>query len=492
MHLSNLIAPTEGALFFGEDKRIAGIASDSREIKEGFLFIAVTGTQKNGQDFIPDALARGAAAVLSETGTDKKLVPDSITLITVDDVRLALSKIASRFYPHQPSMVAAITGTSGKTSTVQFTRELWELAGHKSASIGTLGLITQDVKRYGSLTTPDPITLHQTIDETASIGVTHLCMEASSHGIELGRLDHVSVSVAAFTNLSRDHLDYHETMEKYLAAKLRLFTTLLKEDGTAVLNADIPEYQKIKDICAARGLKILNFGKDGEDIKLLDHKLEAKGQRLRLEIFDKPYDVLLPLIGAFQAANGLCGLAIAIASGEDPEKMCSAMSKLSGVAGRLELIGITPSGGTVFVDYAHKPAALEHVLETMRPHVAQFEGARLHVIFGCGGNRDKGKRPLMGKISECLADCIIVTDDNPRQEQADVIRQEILAGCQKGPNLREIGDRAEAIRKGIKDLAAHDVMVIAGKGHEEGQLVGDKILPFNDADVARTVLTELE
>lgn len=493
MHLSNLIAPTEGALFFGEDRHITGIASDSREVKEGFLFIAVTGTKKNGQDFIPDALKRGAAAVLSQTGTDKKNVPDSVTLVTVEDVRLALSKIASRFYPHQPSVIAAVTGTSGKTSTVQFTRELWEQSGHKAASIGTLGLITQDIKRYGSLTTPDPITLHQTIDETALMGVTHLCMEASSHGIELGRLDHVDVSVAAFTNLSRDHLDYHETMENYLAAKLRLFTTLLKENGTAVLNADIPEYQKIKDVCAARNLKVLSFGKEADgNIKLLDHKPEGQGQRLWIELFGKPYDVLLPLIGSFQAANSLCALAIAIASGQDPEKTVVALSKLSGVSGRLELIGTTPSGGSVFVDYAHKPAALEHVLKAMRPHVAENTGARLHVIFGCGGNRDKGKRPLMGKISEDLADRIIVTDDNPRQEQADVIRQEILAGCKKGPNLREIGNRAEAIRKGINDLAAHDVLVIAGKGHEEGQLVGDKVLPFNDATVARTVLKELE
>jgi len=488
MLLSNLIEPADGAARHGENIAISGVTADSRRVKEGFLFVAVPGTQQDGRTFIEDAIARGAKAVLCESGTDPASFPKTVTMITVPRVRETLSALASRAYPRQPETIAAVTGTSGKTSTVQFTRQLWTHGNHAAASLGTLGLIAPDITRYGSLTTPDPITLHQTLDEIAGKGVTHLAMEASSHGIELNRLDHVNISLAAFTNLSRDHLDYHETMEKYLDAKMLLFTKLLKPDGLVVLNADIPEYEDIRTTCETRGQKVMNFGHDGKDLMLLAHSPEPYGQGLRFELLGRPYEIDIPLIGEFQIWNAFCALALAVASGEDPDTMVEGMRHLVGVPGRLELIGKSPSGGTIFVDYAHKPSALEHVLTTLRPHVTAAPGAKLHVLFGCGGNRDKGKRPLMGKIAQNLADLVIVTDDNPRNEDPATIRKEVLAGCKDSPNLREIGDRAEAIHAAIDSLKKGDVLVIAGKGHEEGQIVGDTVLPFNDANVARTAL----
>jgi len=491
MRLSNLITLTDGATFEGEDRPISGLTADSRHVKAGFLFVAIPGTKLDGKDFIADAIARGAVAVLVERETNAPVLPADVTLITVPSARHALSIIASRFYPRQPQTIAAVTGTSGKTSTVQFTRQLWQSAGHNAASLGTLGLITSTSKKYGSLTTPDSVTLHKTIDEIASQGVTHLAMEASSHGIHLRRLDGVRVSLAAFTNISRDHLDYHETMERYFAAKLRLFTSILQSGGTAILNADTPEYEDLKAINEARGQRVISFGRKGADLRLLAHVPNAKGQDIRFELFGKPYELLLPMIGEFQIWNVFCALALAIGSGEDPDKMVEGMAKLEGVPGRLEFIGVTPTGGTVFVDYAHKPGALENMLGTLRPHVAVRPDAKLHVIFGCGGNRDKGKRPMMGSIAQRLADRIIVTDDNPRDEVAAVIRQEILEGCTNGQSPLEIGDRATAIAEGIHALRDGDVLVIAGKGHEEGQIVGDKILPFSDADEARKVLGTL-
>jgi len=491
MRLSNLITLADGATILGEDRTISGLTADSREVKAGYLFIAVPGTKRNGQDYIPEAISRGAIAVVVENETPSSVVPSTVTLITVPSVRHSLSIIASRFYPRQPQTIAAVTGTSGKTSTVQFTRQLWEIAGHNAASLGTLGLITANSAQYGSLTTPDPISLHRTIDAVASQGTTHLAMEASSHGIHLRRLDGVRVSLAAFTNISRDHLDYHETMERYFSAKLRLFTSILRQGGTAVLNADIPEYEDLRAINEARAQRVISFGRKGKDLRLLANVPNAKGQDIRFELFGKPYELLLPLIGEFQIWNAFCALCLVIASGENPEKMAMALTQLTGVPGRLETIGTTPSGGTVFVDYAHKPAALENVLSTLRPHVAAHDGARLHVVFGCGGNRDKGKRPMMGEIAQRLADRVIVTDDNPRNEEASLIRKEVLEGCTPSDSLVEIGDRAQAITESIAMLKAGDVLVIAGKGHEEGQIVGDTVLPFNDAAVARKALESL-
>ena len=491
MRLSSLIAPIRGAVLQGNDLAITGLCTDSRAVTAGNLFIAVPGTVADGRTYINEAVAKGAVAVVVEDGTDLAVYPSSVTYVTVPHVRMTLCAMANSYYPRQPQTIAAVTGTSGKTSTVQFTRDLWQQAGHKAASLGTLGLITPDTKRYGSLTTPDPITLHKTLDEITAQGVTHAAMEASSHGIELNRLDQVHISLGAFTNLSRDHLDYHKSMESYFAAKLRLFTTIIKRGGTAVLNADIPEFDDLQAVCIAHGLKVISFGRTGCDLLLLAHLPEPQGQALRFELLGRPYEIMLPMIGEFQIWNSLCALALTVASGEDPDKMVQAMENLSGVPGRLELIGKTPSGGAVFVDYAHKPAALENVLTTLRPHIAANQGAKLHVVFGCGGNRDKGKRPLMGDIAARLADEVIVTDDNPRQEDADTIRREILAGCSANPHVHEIGNRASAIQTGIESLKQGDVLVIAGKGHEEGQIVGNQVLPFNDAEEARKVINAL-
>lgn len=491
MRLSNLIAPVNGARLQGDDCEIAAVSADSRHIDKDALFVAVAGTAQDGRHYIADAAAKGATAVMVEDGSSLQTYPPGMAVITVPNVRLALSAVARAFYPGQPQTVAAVTGTSGKTSTVQFARDLWGQAGHKAASLGTLGVIAPGMQRYGSLTTPDAITLHQTLQTLADDGVSHLAMEASSHGIELHRLDHVHCTIAAFTNISRDHLDYHKTMENYLAAKLRLLSTLVDPQGTAVLNADIPEFTTVKSLCETRGLRTLTFGRSGCDLILLAHSPEPQGQGLRFELLGRPYEIMLPVIGEFQIWNGLCALAITIASGENPDTVVHAMEHLAGVPGRLELVGTTPSGGSVFVDYAHKPAALENVLTTLRPHVASSEGAKLHVIFGCGGNRDKGKRPLMGDIAQRLADEVIVTDDNPRNENPDTIRGEILAGCVPNRRLKEIGNRAQAIQAGIESLKQGDVLVIAGKGHEEGQIIGGEVLPFNDAEEARKVLRSL-
>lgn len=488
MRLSSLLTPAEGATLHGEDKQIKGLSLDSRTVERDYVYIAISGVQSDGAQFIGQAIKNGACAIVAESSVKRADVPENVTLVTVENARAALSFAASRFYPRQPQQVAAITGTSGKTSTVQFTSQLWALAGHKAASLGTLGLIAPETKHYYGLTTPDSITMHKMIDKICGQGVTHLAMEASSHGVELNRLDALNVNVAAFTNLSRDHLDYHETMEKYLDAKLRLFTDLLSADGTAVLNADIDEYEKIAAVCKKRGIKILSYGKKGEDIRLISFAPEANGQRMIVEVMGKTHEFILPVIGSFQVENSMCALALTIASGEDPDTMVDHMTRLNGVPGRLEYIGKSKAGGSVFVDYAHKPSALDNVLTALRPHV-EAVGAKLHVIVGCGGDRDKGKRPIMAKLSQDLADYVIITDDNPRTEDPSTIRAEMMAGCNKeDPNLREIGDRATAIQEAVKALGKDDVLVIAGKGHEDGQLIGDKVLPFNDATEARKAI----
>jgi UDP-N-acetylmuramoyl-L-alanyl-D-glutamate--2,6-diaminopimelate ligase len=465
---------------------ITGITADSRNVEQGFLFIAIPGTQQDGRAFIADALKRGATALLIPDDTDTTSIPAEISVFTAKNMRVALSAVAANFYPRQPETIAAITGTSGKTSTAQFTMELWRALGHKSASIGTLGLVTVESTEYGSRTTPDPISLHKSLDKLAKEDISHVAIEATSHGIVLNRLDFVKIKLAAFTNLSRDHLDYHKTMEEYLAAKLKLFTELLPESSPVVLNADIPEYAMLVQKCGERHHKIISYGERGKEIRLLSFTPQAKGQNLHLEVMGKEYKVTLPLIGSFQVWNSLCALGLAIGSGAEPDKAIAELEKLSGVPGRLQLIGHTKTGGTVFVDYAHKPAALENVLNGLRPHAQG--NAKLIVVFGCGGNRDTGKRPLMGGLATSLADWAIVTDDNPRYEKPDLIRQEILAGCAGASNVREIGDRAEAIRIGIEQLKKGDVLVIAGKGHEIGQIVGDKVLPFDDAALAREIM----
>ncbi len=484
MRLLTLIASSEDITLHGGDADITGLTLDSRLVKPGFLFIATPGVKQDGRVFIDDAIAKGAAAVLMPAGS----APVSVPSLTTPNIRKATAALASAFYPRQPETIVAVTGTSGKTSTAQFTREIWKINNHPSASIGTLGLVTAAGTFYGSLTTPDAITLHHLLDECAGQGITHAVIEASSHGIEFNRLEYVKLKAGGFTNLSRDHLDYHQTMEAYFNAKARLFNALLPTGAAAVLNADIPEFSALSDAAKKRELKIISYGKQGNDLRLIAARPDAKGQILTLDVFGRRSEILFPVIGDFQAWNALCAAGLAIGSGADANRVITALEKVTDVPGRLQLIGHSAKGGTVFVDYAHKPDALENVLRAMRPHVAAHAGAKLGVVFGCGGNRDAGKRPIMGRIAATQADWIIVTDDNPRHEEAAAIRSQILAGCADKKNVVEMGDRAHAIAEAIGRLGAHDVLVIAGKGHEPGQIVGDVTLPFDDAIEARKVL----
>ncbi len=470
----------------GSDVEISGLTEDSRKVQPGYLFIATPGTKQDGRGFIDDAAKKGAVAVLVPEGS---AIDAPVSVVTTSDIRKATAALAAAFYPRQPETIAAVTGTSGKTSTAQFMREIWQGLGQRSASIGTLGLVTAEGTSYGSLTTPDAITMHHILDACAGQGIADAAVEASSHGIEFNRLDEVHLKAGGFTNLSRDHLDYHQTMEAYLAAKLRLFSTLLPAGAAAVLNADIPEYAVLAETAKARGLKIISYGKNGTDLRLIAARSAAQGQLLTLDVFGKKVEALLPVIGGFQAWNALCAAGLVIGSGSDAEATIKALSHVTGVPGRLQFIGTSEKGGAVFVDYAHKPDALDNVLRTMRPHVAENK-AKLGVIFGCGGNRDKGKRPIMGNIAQQQADWVIVSDDNPRHEVPAVIRAEILAGCRDKTNVKEIGDRAHAIAEGIARLNVHDVLIIAGKGHEPGQIIGDQTLPFDDAEEARKVLNK--
>ncbi|MDD3371546.1 MAG: UDP-N-acetylmuramoyl-L-alanyl-D-glutamate--2,6-diaminopimelate ligase, partial [Alphaproteobacteria bacterium] len=394
----------------GADVDISGITEDSRKVGPGFLFIATPGVKLDGREFIPDALKKGAVAVLLPEGSE---APLGVSVVMTDNIRRETSAFAAAFYPHQPETIMAVTGTSGKTSTAQFAREISQALGHKSASIGTLGLVDAEGMHYGSLTTPDAITVHKLLDECVGKGITHVAMEASSHGIEFERLDCVKFKSAAFTNLSRDHLDYHQTMEAYFDAKKGLFERLLPAGAAAVINADIPQFSALAGIAKARGLRLISFGKDAKDLRLIEARTVRGGQILQIEAFGNKKEVLLPVLGSFQAWNALCAAGLVIGAGEDIDKTIEALANVSVVPGRLQYIGTTKSGGEVFVDYAHKPDALENVLRAMRPYVESANG-RLGVVFGCGGNRDKGKRPIMGDLAQRLADWAIVTDDNPR------------------------------------------------------------------------------
>jgi UDP-N-acetylmuramoyl-L-alanyl-D-glutamate--2,6-diaminopimelate ligase len=477
MKLADL--PLEHARF---DPRFAGleltgVASDSRKVKPGDLFVAVPGTKSDGLSFVPQALAAGAAAVLAER---KPELPAEIAFIQVQDVRRALALSAAAFFPRQPATIAAVTGTSGKTSVAAFTRQIWAALGHKAASIGTIGVVSPAGETYGSLTTPDPIALRQTLDKLAGEGVTHLALEASSHGLEQRRLDGVRISAGGFTNLSRDHLDYHPTMEAYLAAKLRLFDTLIVADGSAVIGVDDCYAGQVVDAATKRGLKTMTVGVHGDDIKLVDGAIDGFGQVVTLAHAGRTYKIKLPLVGAFQVQNAALAAGLCIATGGDAARVFASLEKLQGAKGRLELAG-AKNGAPIFIDYAHKPDALQKALAALRPYAK----GKLTVVFGAGGDRDKGKRPLMGRIAAENADRVIVTDDNPRSEQPATIRAEILAAA---AGATEIGDRNEAIRQAIAGLNDGDVLLIAGKGHETGQIVGDRILPFSDHDAVAAAL----
>ena len=469
------------------DVNIRGLTADSHMVGPGFLFAALQGEKADGRKFIPEAIARGAVAILAPLGTrlnQQLKATASVSLIACNNPRLAYAVLSARYFGSQPEIVAAITGTNGKTSVAEFVRQIWTLGGVSSASLGTLGLLTSSGDNPSTLTTPDPAELHYKLSQLVRDDVNRLTLEASSHGLAQYRLDGVQVSIAAYTNLSRDHLDYHGNLANYISAKTRLFSEILMADGTAVLNGDDAYYETLRNTVMARGIDTLSYGWHGKDLRIDNLRVEAAGQWLELTVQDTKISIRLPLIGEFQAINALCALGIVMAAGAEPVDTASHLEKLVGVRGRLELAATLPNGAAVYVDYAHTPDALKKVLSAMRSHTNQ----NLHLVFGCGGKRDIGKRLEMGKIAATCADNVIITDDNPRTENAASIRRQVLEACD---SATEIPDRGQAIFEAISRLNAGDLLVIAGKGHERGQVVGSDVLPFDDVEVAaKAVLSQ--
>ena len=465
------------------DVEIRDLTSDSRRIHNGSLFAAVPGSRTDGRTFVADAVKMGAVAVLAPTGTAK---PASETLAWIEDEnpRRLFSQMAARFYQTQPQNIAAVTGTNGKTSTVNFAYQIWNKLGLKGASLGTLGVRSDKIATTASMTTPDPVTLHAHLADLAAGGISHVALEASSHGLHQYRLDGVKIKAAGFTNLTRDHLDYHATMEDYRDAKLRLFGEILQDDGIAVINADVPEAKDMIELCAKRKLRCWTYGEKGSELKLLERTAVAQGQLLKLELMGRKCTFTLPLVGAFQAMNVLCAAGLAIALDEKKiDDILDVLPRLEGVAGRLQLVPDHPKGAAVYVDYAHTPDALENILTALRPHTDK----RLVCLFGCGGDRDRGKRPVMGQIAARLADLVIVTDDNPRSEDPALIRTAIIEGA---PGAQEIAGRRAAIQQAVALLEAGDILVIAGKGHEQGQIFADRVDPFDDVNEAHSAMQE--
>ncbi|HEX9702611.1 MAG TPA: UDP-N-acetylmuramoyl-L-alanyl-D-glutamate--2,6-diaminopimelate ligase, partial [Rhodospirillales bacterium] len=465
------------------EMEITGLTCDSRQVEPGFLFAALPGTRADGRAYIADALDRGAVAVLAPDGAALRM-PRPTAVLTAANPRRQYALLAANFFETQPDMIAAVTGTNGKTSVVTFLRQIWTGLGRKAASAGTLGITANGFENRVSLTTPDSADLHRNLRDLKRFGVERLALEASSHGLAQHRLDGVKVRLAAFTNLTRDHLDYHRDMQGYLAAKLRLFTDIVAADGTAVVNMDASPADAFAAACRKRRIRVMGYGAVGDAVRLLECQPLADGQKLVVAIDGKTATVTLSLLGAFQASNVLCALALAIASGENPAAILELLPTLKGAPGRMQLAGRHANGARIFVDYAHTPDALANVLKALRPHAT----GRLHVVFGCGGDRDAGKRPEMGAIAREFADLVIVTDDNPRTENADEIRRQILAAC---PGARDIGDRARAIREAVLGLAAGDLLVVAGKGHERGQIVGTRTRPFDDGQEIAAALREM-
>lgn len=462
------VLPIDGSV---ADAEVRGIASDSRLVEPGFLFAALPGTKADGSAFASQAAERGAVAVIARNGS----VPAGldVPVLSVEDPRRALALASALFYRAQPDTMVAVTGTSGKTSVASFTRQIWTHAGFAAASIGTTGVTAPGRDEYGSLTTPDPIALHKLLAELAGEGVTHASMEASSHGLDQRRLDGVRLAAGGFTNLGRDHMDYHPTVEEYHAAKMRLFVELLPKSAPAVIFADDAWSQATIDAASGAGLDVLTVGRKGTFLELKRVEHERHRQRAEIGVNGTIYEIDLPLAGDFQISNALVAAGLAIATGLQPDTALAALERLKGASGRLELVGSTPQGAPVYVDYAHKPDALENVLKAVRP----FTTGRVVVVFGCGGDRDRGKRPIMGEIATRLADGVIVTDDNPRSEEPASIRSAIMEAA---PGAVEIGDRRAAIRHAVASLNAGDTLIVAGKGHEEGQTIGSVTLPFSD------------
>jgi UDP-N-acetylmuramoyl-L-alanyl-D-glutamate--2,6-diaminopimelate ligase len=470
---------------------VAGLAVDSRQIRDGFVFVAVPGTKRDGAAFAQYAVRQGALAVIAtEAGavTMRRDLGDlPVPVFLTEEPRAVLARLAARFYGAQPEVMAAVTGTNGKTSTAHFLRQIWAAAGHRAAAFGTTGVEGDGFEEPLSHTTPEPITLHALLARLAAKGCTHASMEASSHGLAQHRLDGVRLAAAGLTNITRDHMDYHASHDNYVAAKLRLFAVILPTDGVAVLNADDPVFARARGVAAGRGQRVISVGRAPEaDLTIVATRYHPHGQRILLRWEGVEHSVDLGLIGDFQAANVALAAGLAIATGVDPEAAFAALPGLIGVRGRMELVARRANGAAIYVDYAHTPDALATAIDALRPHCA----GRLVVVFGAGGDRDPGKRPLMGAAVAARADVAIVTDDNPRSESPAAIRAAILAACPEGT---EIGDRAAAILAGIDSLKEpEDCLLIAGKGHEQGQELQGRMLPFDDAEQARASVGALD
>ena len=463
---------------------IKGLTADSRLVEPGFVFAALPGTLADGAKFIPDALQRGAVAILADeslAGTDM----GDAAFVPSSHPRHDLALAAARFYASQPEIIAAVTGTNGKTSVASFLRQIWECCGFRAANLGTTGIHGPNGHEPLGLTTPGPVQLHQSLHELAGSGVTHAAIEASSHGLEQRRLDGVRISAAAFTNISRDHLDYHKSFEDYLAQKLRLFRDLLPEGGRAVIASDGFGADEAEKAANERGLEVLTVGWKGRTLRLLDVSPAGFSQNLTLWAHNRQYKVTLPLAGEFQVENALVAAGLAMACGLGVDEVLPCLSNIKGARGRLEPVGQTGTGAQIFIDYAHTPDALETAMKTLRPYVKN----RLIVMFGAGGDRDAGKRPQMGEVAARLADKVYVTDDNPRGEDPAKIRAQVIAAC---PGAAEIGPRGEAVAEAIAGLEAGDVLLLAGKGHETGQVVAGETLPFSDHDAAAAALAGQE
>ena len=456
------------------DSQVTGFAIDHRKVAPGTVFGAFRGAKFNGEDFIAQAVGAGAAAVVARPEARVEGAPH----IKAEEPRRAFARLAARFFAPFPGVVVAVTGTNGKTSNVEMTRQLWRMAGHPSASIGTLGVTTADEQVTTGLTTPDIVTFLSNMAGLERMGITHAAFEASSHGLSQYRTEGLPVQAAAFTNFSRDHLDYHETMHAYFEAKMRLFGEVVEADGAAVVWTDDAKSDEVIRRCEARGLRILTVGARGDTIRLVSRTPTQLGQTLSVEAGGKARTLNIPLIGAYQAANVLTAAGLVLATGGELEQTLANLARLQPVRGRLERAVITRAGAPVYVDYAHTPDAIESAAEALRPHAK----GRLITVFGAGGDRDKGKRPEMGAVAARLYDYVIVTDDNPRSEDPALIRRDILAGA---PGAREVEGRRLAFAAAVAEAGPEDIILLAGKGHEQGQIVGDRVLPFDDVTVAR-------
>jgi UDP-N-acetylmuramoyl-L-alanyl-D-glutamate--2,6-diaminopimelate ligase len=473
----------------GRAAQIAGLAVDSRAVREGYLFAALPGSAVHGATHVAMALERGAAAILTDAEgaalAEAALAASDAALVVAEDARAATAFAAALWFGAQPEVMVAVTGTNGKTSVATFTRQIWTALGYPAINIGTTGVEGAWDAPSGH-TTPEPVTLHRLLAEAAGAGVTHAAMEASSHGLDQRRMDAVRLRAAGFTNFSQDHLDYHHTFEAYFAAKAGLFDRVLPEDGVAVVNIDDPKGSAVAAIATARGQRVLRVGHaEDADLRILAQRFDATGQDLRVSWQGEAHQVRLNLIGGFQADNVAVAAGLAIAAGEAAGDVLRVLPQLATVRGRMQIAARRRNGASVFVDYAHTPDAIETALRALRPHVM----GRIVIVFGAGGDRDRGKRPLMGQAAAAHADLCIVTDDNPRGEEPAAIRAAILAAC---PGATEVGDRAEAILRGVAALGPGDALLVAGKGHETGQTIAGQVYPFDDVEQASVAVAALD